>query len=241
MFVSSTFFCFVFIILFVLLAFLLLLLLNKKLRKSWQDYFRDLSYRRLKSSCVRWNGRVYWTFTVNTRHPLQAFVWAVILVVALYVNFFTSGTKYSLVAHSLTELTWDVWITLLFFVLVFVCLMYNVYLGLVRDWAVGIVMRADCFTIEYRSGKSEEHSYSEIKKIEFKLWDSGSDVKKNFFPIFYFYDVTRKLVCKGEVIDKESYLLVSRELKMHGLSYIEPDDTMETFDDPPILHGRCRK
>ena len=54
-------------------------------------------------------------------------------------------------------------------------------------------------------------------------------------PAFYFYNngryvSGRKLICKAEVLDKESYFLVSAQLKKHGLKYREPKNTMEAYE-----------
>lgn len=92
-------------------------------------------------------------------------------------------------------------------------------LGIFKSYPVEIIFEGNQLNIKYSRGETKAISYAAIKYIEFELWIPGTTGGKRFFPAFYFYDKGRyaegrKLICKAEVPDKESYFLIAEQLKL---------------------------
>ncbi len=218
------------------------LVFDKKRLAAWQDKVRKWTYRNVKPACSMREGRLYWNFSVNDPKILQNFIGFIIWGGLAYIIFFTPYSyAYLPDYHSWKEIDVGVWFLLILFSSTLTVIFFEIILGFFRDYAVGIILDENTFTVQYKSGKSKTLSYSDIANTEFKLWRPGARGSEIFYPTFYFYDSDSRLICKAEVLDLESYLLLFQKLNAHGLHYIEPSETPEAYRTPPAMGYQKRK
>lgn len=184
---------------------------------------------------------LHWSFTMNNRHPFFTFLGFLAYCGLGYIIFFLPGSyTYLPKYHSIKEPGADVWMLIIIFAVILLALAYDIVIGLVRSYPREIVFEDQQFAIIYSRGEKKHLPYSAVKDVEFKLWN-WVRMTRIFSPVFCLYDKGafengRKAICRGEVPDKESYLLLSEQMKAHGLYYYEPEETMEVY-----AHARAGK
>lgn len=223
-------------IIFIITAILFYWILNGKDLMVWVEGIRRPKESKKRVVCYMENGYMYWTFKMNDRKPLQSFLYFILFLILGYIIFLTRSSYIYLPQYdSVREWGWSVCLLLIVFMGILLSLAYNIVLGIFKSYPMEIIFEENQFTINYSRGETKSIPYYAIKDIKFDLWVPGRGRGKVFFPAFYFYNngryvSGRKLICKAEVLDKESYFLVSAQLKKHGLKYREPKNTMGAYE-----------
>ena len=223
-------------VIFIVTIILFYWLLNGKDLMICIEGIRRAKKNKGSSVCHMENGYMHWTFQMNDRKPMQSFLYFVLFSVLGYAIFLTrSSYMYLPQYNSVREWGWSIFLLLIVFMGILLGFVYNIVFGVFKSYPVEIIFEENQFTINYSRGETKSIPYYEIKDVKFDLWVPGRGRGKVFFPAFYFYDngryvSGRKLICKAEVLNKESYFLVSAQLKKHGLKYREPENIMEAYE-----------
>ncbi|MGP1349571.1 MAG: hypothetical protein ACTTK0_08030 [Stomatobaculum sp.] len=226
------------------------MVLNRKVLSAWQDKARMHTYGDLKPVCSVRDGKLYWElnlqnygvyfrFAIHDPRPLGNLIGFIFWGGLAYIIFFTPySDTYLPKYHSFKELDAGQWFLLTVFSAFLIKSLVGTAAGIFGAYPFRIIMERNAFTIQYKNGRNRIFSYPDIKTVKLELWRPASGLKEIFFPAFYFYDAGGRLICRAEVPDKESYLLLSEALKERGLYYSEPAETMETYSSPPPLGYR---